>query len=109
MSEILITQSDQGRTVAAKQGDVIVIRLDENLTTGYAWEIGMIESSMFELLDSDYSQTPTPGAIIGGGGTRTFRFRVKSSGSGQIQLGLRRSWESVDSAIEHFEANIRVQ
>ncbi len=111
MSEIIITQLDQGSTVRAKQDDVIVIRLEENLTTGYTWEIEVIDSSIIELLDSDYSSTPTPTRekIIGRGGTRTFRFRVKSSGQGQIQLGLRRSWESVNSAIESFEVNIRVK
>lgn len=107
MSEILITQPDRGSTVEANQGDVIVVHLEENLTTGYGWEIGVIDSSIIELLDSDYSETP--GISMGRGGTRTFRFRAKSSGRGPIQLRLRRSWEPVDSAIEHFEVNIRVR
>ncbi len=107
MSEILITQPDRGRTVEANQGDVIVIRLEENLTTGYEWKIGTINRSIFELLSSDYSSTS--GTSMGRGGIRTVRLRAKSSGSEQIQLGLRRSWDSVDSAIERFEVNIKVQ
>jgi len=107
VSEILITSHDQGSTFAVNQGDVIVIRLEENLTTGYQWEVGMIDSSMVELLETDYS--PSHVAGLGGGGTRTFRFRAKSPGSQQIQLRLRRSWDPVDVAIERFEVNVQVK
>ncbi|MFH7029559.1 MAG: protease inhibitor I42 family protein [Heteroscytonema crispum UTEX LB 1556] len=105
MSEILIEQSNQGRSVNVNQSDVIVIRLQENLTTGYQWEIGVIDSSVVEMLDSDY--LPTSGTLIGGGGTRIFRFKAKSSGCGQIQLRLRRSWDPANSEIERFEVNIQ--
>ena len=107
MSEIVIIPSDQGRTFEASRGELIVIRLEENPTTGYRWEVGKVDGQIVELLDSNYS--PSSGAGIGGGGTRTFRFRAKSSGSGQIQLRLRRSWEPVESAIERFEVNVRIQ
>ena len=106
MSEIIITLSDQGRTFETNQGDLIVIRLEENPTTGYQWEMGAVPQ-IIEFLDSDYSTTP--GGGVGGGGTRTFRFRAKYPGKGQIQLKLQRSWESVDAAIESFEVNIRVK
>jgi len=107
MSEILITLPDQGHTVEVSKGDVIIIRLEENITTGYGWEIGMIDSSIIELLDSNY--TPTPVTGVGGGGMRTFRFRAKSSGREHIQLRLRRSWDPADAAIERFEVTVQVQ
>ena len=89
----------------ANQGDLIVIRLAENMTTGYMWELETIDSLVLEFLDSNYS--PDPGGLMGSGGTRTFRFQTKSLGSQQIKLGYRRSWENV--AAEHFDVNIRVQ
>ena len=107
MSEVLITQPDQGSTIDAKQGDVIVIRLEETPGTAYQWEIGVIDSSIVELLDSNYS--PPQKASMGSSGTRAFRFRVKSSGRGSIQLRSRRLWEPVESAIKSFEVNIRVE
>lgn len=106
MSEIVITSSDQGKMFEANQGELIVIRLEENSTTGYQWEVAAVDSQIVEFLDSDYSTTLGTG--VGGGGTRTFRFRAKSSGRGQIQLRLRRSWEPVDAASERFEVNIQV-
>jgi inhibitor of cysteine peptidase len=62
---------------------------------------------MIDFQGSDY--VLAPGGGIGGGGTRTFRFSAKSSGTVQIQLKLRRSWEPEASAIEQFTVNIRIQ
>lgn len=108
MSEILITLLDHGSTCMANQGDVILIRLEENITTGYQWNIGTIDSSTVELLDSEYTSKQGEG-LLGSPGTRTFRFRAKSSGSVPIRLRLRRSWDPVDTAIEHFEVTVQVQ
>jgi predicted secreted protein len=79
MSEVLITKSDRGRTVEAKQGDVIVIQLEENIAAGYVWEIGRIESSIVELLESNYS--PNSEISMGSGGMRILRLKAKSSGN----------------------------
>jgi inhibitor of cysteine peptidase len=108
MSKILtITQSEQGKTFEANQGELIVICLKENLMTAYQWEVGTVDSQIIEFLDSEYSTTTGTG--VGGGGVRTFRFRAKSPGRVQIQLRLRRSWEPVDAAIASFAVNIRVR
>lgn len=107
MSEILITQRDQGRTVKAEQGDVIVVSLEENLTTGYQWEVGAIDSSVLELLDSTYS--PDAGTLLGRGGMRTLRLRAKAPGRAPIQLRLRRSWDPADVATAHLDVKIRVR
>lgn len=107
MAEILITLSEQGNTVEVQRGDVIVVRLEENLTTGYSWEIETINHSIIELVDSDYSQNPE--TRLGIGGVRTFRFRAQSSGRETIHLRLRRPWDSADSAAERFDVTVQVK
>lgn len=107
MSEIVILDSDRGKTFEAHVGDLIAIRLAENPTTGYLWEISGFDNQLVEFQGSDYSVAPR--TSIGGGGTRIFRFRAKSTGTGQIQLRRRRSWESETRAIEQFTVNIQVQ
>lgn len=109
MSEIVILDSDQGQTFEAHVGDLISIRLAENPTTGYRWEISGVGNQLVEFQGSDY--VVAPGTSIGAGGTRTLYLRAKSSGTGQIQLRKRRSWEpeTRDRAVEQFTVNIRVQ
>ena len=107
MSENIVVSSDQGRTIEVNQGAMIEIRLEEKPTTGYQWEVGEIDSKIVEFIDSSYL-LPSRTAI-GAGGTRTFRFRARFSGCGQIQLRLRRSWDPIDIAIEEFKVYILVQ
>ena len=108
MSEILVEQQDHGKTFEVSQGDLIVIRLDENLTTGFQWEIEVADSTVVELLDSNYSAKPEEHRL-GKGGVRTIRFEVKSSGSERIILRLRRRWEPEDKAIESVEVNLKAR
>jgi inhibitor of cysteine peptidase len=104
MPEVIVTQSDQGRTIEAHQGDLIVVRLAENLTTGYGWEMTPLGSTVLELLDSDYSQDG--GELVGRGGTRAFRLHVRSPGTQRVQFEYRRPWE--EEAVDHFHVNIEV-
>ena len=107
-SEILITVSDNGKTLEAHPGDEIVIRLDANITTGYQWEVAGIDHPAVELVDTDYLETPAPG-VIGRGGIRTFRFKARAGGRTRIRLRLRRPWEATDAAIERFEVTVHVR
>ncbi len=107
MSDIHIAQGDHGKTVKAHRGDVIEIRLDENLTTGYGWETAELDRSVLEPLDSGYEEKP--GSLLGRGGVRTFRFKAGSPGSAPLRLRLRRPWEPADAAIEHFEVTVKVR
>lgn len=107
MSEIVILDSDRGKTVEAHVGDSLTIHLAENPTTGYRWEVSTVDNQPIEFQGADYQIAPRTG--IGGGGTRTFRWQTKATGTAQIQLKLRRSWEPEEKAIKQFTVNIRIQ
>ena len=102
---MLIGQDDNGQTVEAHHGDWIVIRLAENPTTGYLWELGEVQGEIIVFKGSDY--TPDIPILTGSGGVRTFSFLAQSSGTVNVHLELKRSWE--DTSIETFDVTIRVQ
>lgn len=106
MSEILVTQHDLGSIIEAHQGDVIVIRLEENLTTGYGWEV-KTGGSVVELIESTYIEATEK--ALGRGGTRVLRFAARSPGSQEILLKLRRPWDPPDRVLEHLDVTIRVR
>lgn len=106
MSEIEITQNNLGSIIEIHQNDVIVFRLDENLTTGYGWEV-KTEGSVVELIESTYVETP--GKTMGRGGTRVLRLVAKSPGSQKIRLKLRRPWDPPDRVMQHLDVTIRVR
>lgn len=106
MNEIVIVQTDHGDTFESHLGDVILIRLEENPSTGYQWNVIKINEKILKPLDSEYLEAST--AALGSGGTRTFTFQPLSPGTTLVQLQLRREWESKNGAIEYFEVTIRV-
>lgn len=107
MSEVVIEQSDQGNTFEVRPGDRILIRLEENPTTGYRWEVDLPEERVIAREGSDYVRAAEAG--VGGGGTRTFYFGAQSPGAVDVVLTLRREWEAEEAAIDRFEVTIRVQ
>lgn len=107
MSEIVVTRHDQGSVFEAHRDDLIVFRLEENLTTGYGWEVETAEVSVVKLIESTYFEAT--GMAIGRGGMRVLRFVASSPGSQKIRLQLRRPWDPPDKALERLEVTIRVR
>jgi inhibitor of cysteine peptidase len=107
MSEIVVTRDDRGRIIEARQGDVIVFRLEENLTTGYGWEIEPGEGAVAALKESSYVEAA--GTAMGRSGMRVLRFVALAQGNQEIRLQLRRPWDPLDKAIEHLDMTIRVR
>lgn len=106
MTNLVIQQSDQGKTLAIHVADHLVIRLAENPSTGYQWEISTTDGARLDLLASAYEPT---GGALGGGGTRSFTFQVQEPGTASIRLHLKRAWEAEEQAIAHFGVTLHVQ
>jgi predicted secreted protein len=107
VSDIVIDQSDRGRTFEVTEGDLVLVRLAENPTTGYRWEMDAVDERILSLQCAEYSEEAEAG--IGGGGTRTFSFEAESPGAVQIRLRLRRAWEPEEAAADQFAITIDVQ
>jgi predicted secreted protein len=103
MNEIVIHQSDQGKTFDVRKGDLILFRLAEPIT-GHLWEYDMADDGTIELL----TERQEPGTGIGSS-WKEIIFKAKSPGAVKVQLKRRRQWEPEDAAINHFEVTINVQ
>ncbi|HEX8989318.1 MAG TPA: protease inhibitor I42 family protein [Rhodocyclaceae bacterium] len=107
MSEIEVTQIDQGRAVDVRVGDTVVIRLDENIATGYSWEPDPADGRAAVLEQAKYVEAA--GTAMGRGGTRVLRYAAGEQGTLQVRLRLRRPWDPPERAIGHFGITIRVK
>lgn len=106
MSEIVITQADQGQTFNVRKGDTIQIGLEEKLGTTYQWEMEAVDTQIVKLQETRPPQATGTG--FGGSGIRTFVFKAQSPGVTQVRLSLRRDWENPEAAVDHFEVTISV-
>lgn len=102
-----LTNADNGKQVAVKSGDVIVVTLESNPTTGFSWQLTEMDNAVLKQVgevkyESDGRNIP------GAGGTETFRFEAVSAGEVALTLWYMRPWESVQP-LETFTIQVVVQ
>ena len=92
-STIEITPVAQsGTTVEAKVGDLVVVSLDANATTGYSWEF--TAGDTFTIENSDYVPDPNPSDLAGKGGTQVVKLKVTKAGQSDLTGTYRQQWET---------------
>lgn len=107
MAALTIKKSDNKKEFSVRIGNEISLRLEENATTGYQWEITRIDYKMVEIEESSFSIEE--GAEIGAGGIRLIRFRPIKQGKTHLSLKLWQSWEGESSVSDWFEFVLRIK
>lgn len=100
------TDSDNGKTVEVTEGSKIYVKLSENPTTGYQWE--MSATSGLTLINDEYQQTPGSEGMTGAGGVHTFEYKANGSGQQQISGIYKRSWEETTGSEDTFSLTLDV-
>ena len=109
---ILLTESDSGRTLDLRVGDTIMVALSANKSTGFDWypRHGAGDVQILAEKGDRYVVDPdSPDArksLVGQDGSHYFAYRVIGPGICGIALEYKRSWEKKDPA-KLFEVMIR--
>jgi inhibitor of cysteine peptidase len=91
-NQVKLSAADNGSTIQLKTGQVLVIELEGNITTGYSWEVGSVDAALLALQgEVDYASEDT--GLVGSGGVFTFRFEAKQAGETTLQLIYHRPFE----------------
>ena len=83
---------DDGRTVQLAPGQVVMVSLKANHTTGYQWVLADSAHAVLAREGDPTYDVDSTGAV-GAGGFETWRFRAVQAGTGTIALQYRRLWE----------------
>ena len=78
--------------------NTLVIELDSNPTTGFSWECEIANPAIAEIVSDTYEQATAPNGMVGVGGTQTFVFACKQTGSTGLTFVYRRSWQGGETA-----------
>jgi predicted secreted protein len=100
---MLLNEDASGRTVEVGVGEIIVVRLNENPTTGYRWTVTSAKG-----LDQIGGHFKASGAI-GAAGVREFQFRLAKVGSYELRIKNWREWEGESSIINLFDVKVLVK
>lgn len=102
-----LTADDAGGTVSVRPGDEIVITLESNATTGFAWQLtGEPAGEVLEPVGSEYVEPEND--LVGAGGAEVWRFRALAEGTTSLALTYMRSF-SGETAGEPFDLTVVVQ
>ena len=104
--EIYVSDADNDGSVDLNTGDVLVVELPANLTTGYRWEVGQVNNNLLRpVADIEFQASSSR---VGAPGTQTLRFDAVASGNAILRLVYRRPWESVPP-LQSFMIEARIE
>lgn len=103
---VLVSEKENGTTIAVHSGDLVQITLPENATTGYRWAIDHYDQEIIESVSTESHYTMVrPGS----GGEVVLVFRVIKVGAGTVELKQWRHWEGDSSVIHRYHLQLNVQ
>ena len=105
--EIRITSGDANKEIKAKVGEIIVIEIEGNATTGYTWdEIPGRSDAVLESQGHEYKAKDYAIGMVGVGGKAFFRYLVKAPGKTEVVLAYTRPWEKDVPPAQMFNVKI---
>ena len=102
--EVLRGESDDGSTLSLSPGQVLLVRLPSNPTTGYRWKVVAIDEVVLKQVgEAEFTPYQTGRIpLAGAGGTELFRFRAVGPGKTTLRLEYVRPWEKGVPAVKQY-------
>lgn len=105
----VITETNNGTTISLEKGETFYLRLKENPTTGYSWQLNLSQglnnvSEKYYPPESKEGEEP----IVGAGGVHQWEIKADSEGNQQVTAIYKRSWENETGTEDKFTLNVEV-
>ncbi len=103
-----LDQANNGQTLTVTSGQMIDVKLDSNITTGYSWSlVGEPNPQILKFVSSKYND-PVGGAV-GAGGSETWVFQATGRGTTSFKLAYFRPFEKNTPPAKEFSVTFTVQ
>lgn len=104
-----ISESDDGKTVDLAVGQVIELRLKENPTAGFRWQIRRDGAPACRISEDFVEPAPKDNPPVPGqGGTHVWRIEGVQAGACNMALTYARGWEADRPPATTFRLHIQV-
>jgi inhibitor of cysteine peptidase len=104
-----ISESFDGKTVDLAVGQVIELRLKENPTTGFRWQLRHDGTPACRITEDFIEPATTERAPVPGrGGTHVWRIEGVQAGTCDMALTYARNWEASRPPAMTFEVHVHV-
>jgi len=120
-AEIRLGAEDHGRAVQLREGEELVINLEANPSTGYAWQVDqqLLAQSQSVLVQTgesfdtsrdrgstDVESSATMPLVLGAPEIQILRFQAAQAGQTALRLVYRRLWEEGVAPAEEFSVSV---
>ena len=95
LKDIPVGVRDNGRRVDLKPGQVLVVTLESNPSTGYQWEVSAVDTAVLQQMGkAEFLPSGSTGKqIVGSGVMERFRFKALKVAESSLKLVYHRPWE----------------
>jgi inhibitor of cysteine peptidase len=104
-----LTIADNNKVVRVSTGTTLVIQLEENPSTGYAWHFQNLNAKAFKTLDDQIVSKPENKDLNGAPSTRTITLKAQTKGKHHLILNYYRGWENPNTATQTFKLTINAK
>ena len=73
------TESNNGQTISVAKDSMVTIKLKENPTTGYSWQVNVTPG--LTIVRDEYIPDKVPAGMVGSGGTHTWTVQPVDTGT----------------------------
>lgn len=106
VSHLVVTEEQNNDTVTASLNSIITVKLQENPTTGFQWNLTTTPG--LQIKNDTYVPSDTTGKLIGSGGTHTWDITAVAIGEQKIEAVYKRSWEPANGNETTFSLTVMV-
>ena len=109
--QIDLDASHNGQEIEVAVGDLLVITLESNPTTGFGWQLSEpIDEDLLALIESRYEPSENvEQGMVGAGGTEVWTFEALTTGVTKISMEYSRPWEGGEKAVQTFEVAVTIK
>jgi len=102
-----IGSESNGKTITINQGTSLILTIEGNPTTGYAWEVTDVDQTILSPIGEPGFKTDSK--LVGSGGVYTFKFKAETPGTTILTLDYFRSFEPDNPTLETFSVTVIVE
>lgn len=106
-SPLVVTEKDDGKTLQLTVGHYLVIQLPSNPTIGYQWVLPWDLGPLVGGRQGRQKHDADGGNMRGAGGTDTFKFHAKDTGTVTLTLDYKVPWQN-DPPTRTFTVTLNV-
>ncbi len=98
------TGSDNGKAITVKSGETFTVKLDENPTTGYSWN--MTVGDGLRIVNDRYVASQT--GLVGSGGYHIWTIQATKAGTYKVAGVYKRPWEPLTGQEQKYSLSVNV-